>query len=290
MTNSIDPKAIPPGFLLRPLAGGEAIALTGDLRVGRERDCDVCLESEHISRYHACIRYGSDGFVLEDLQSTNGSYINSQRVIGTQPFSLGDELSFHNLRFRVVSDRSQDLDATRMVWPETVLDRDSTAHLEHFSSEQRAAIRQASIAQNVPSAPVVPGVEPNLVPASSASAGIPATPVVSVADHSAPKKLTAVDRQVQKMAVGNVPEVTLPERGEWFELEQEDGGLLVCYMLSAGSPGEERFYCVSRGSRGVLALSSEVLADAWCSERARLCIKPPLFGRLLLAISGAARG
>jgi diguanylate cyclase (GGDEF)-like protein len=46
------------------------------LVIGRASDCDVRIEDHSVSRRHARIQPGADGFYAIDLQSTNGTYIN----------------------------------------------------------------------------------------------------------------------------------------------------------------------------------------------------------------------
>src|SRR4051794_37687512 len=48
--------------------------------LGREVDCDLCLNDSSVSRRHAMVRPGDGGYFLEDLQSTNGTYVNDQPV------------------------------------------------------------------------------------------------------------------------------------------------------------------------------------------------------------------
>lgn len=48
--------------------------------LGRARDNDVCLSVTTVSGHHAALVRKEDGYWLEDLLSTNGSYINGVRV------------------------------------------------------------------------------------------------------------------------------------------------------------------------------------------------------------------
>jgi len=62
--------------------------------LGRAADCDIVLLERQISRYHARIECDADGYVLRDLGSKNGTFVNGERVRG-QLYRLhdGDELS-----------------------------------------------------------------------------------------------------------------------------------------------------------------------------------------------------
>jgi pSer/pThr/pTyr-binding forkhead associated (FHA) protein len=43
-----------------------------------------------VSRRHAQISRQDDGYMIEDLNSTNGTFINAQRVVGAVPLTPGD--------------------------------------------------------------------------------------------------------------------------------------------------------------------------------------------------------
>ena len=50
--------------------------------IGRGPECDVQLAVDNVSRMHARIKYRDEEYYLEDLDSTNGTYVNSIRVVG----------------------------------------------------------------------------------------------------------------------------------------------------------------------------------------------------------------
>ena len=50
------------------------------IMIGRDDDCDLCLESEFVSRHHALL-YCSDTLVrIEDLNSFNGTLVNLKKI------------------------------------------------------------------------------------------------------------------------------------------------------------------------------------------------------------------
>ena len=63
------------------------------ITVGRNSDCDVVLSHESISRNHATIeKKGENDFVIADLGSLNGTYVNGRRVVGTMKVSQNDNI------------------------------------------------------------------------------------------------------------------------------------------------------------------------------------------------------
>lgn len=93
------------GLRLRSLQDGTEFSLDDDeILVGREIECNITLDSGHISRYHAKISLVNGDVVVEDLRSTNGTFINGRRLSAPQSLSVGDEIRFHEIAFRLVSD------------------------------------------------------------------------------------------------------------------------------------------------------------------------------------------
>ena len=67
--------------LLSTLAGGRVIRLkTGNNLVGRSTSAAVRLDREGVSRRHAVIRVRGDVVTIRDLGSTNGTFLDGQRV------------------------------------------------------------------------------------------------------------------------------------------------------------------------------------------------------------------
>ena len=66
--------------------------LTSTLQIGRAEACHVRIEDRYASQFHARL-YARDGaWFLEDLGSTNGTYLNRQRVNGSAEIKSGDEI------------------------------------------------------------------------------------------------------------------------------------------------------------------------------------------------------
>ncbi|MCE5287870.1 MAG: FHA domain-containing protein [Nocardiaceae bacterium] len=82
--------AVTSGFLL--LADGRRVTASGNVRIGRSPDNDVPLDDRKVSRHHARIFQGPTGLVLRDLESTNGVYLNGERVSGDALLVNGAEI------------------------------------------------------------------------------------------------------------------------------------------------------------------------------------------------------
>ena len=71
-----------------PLAG-RRVEVDAELVLGRE-DASLTIDDEEISRRHAVIRPTDGGIEIEDLGSTNGTYVNAVRIDGPTRLAGGD--------------------------------------------------------------------------------------------------------------------------------------------------------------------------------------------------------
>jgi hypothetical protein len=74
------------------VGGRRLLVPPGGGTIGRSRDCEILLEDAGISRHHAEIRPGAEGWTIEDLGSTNGVLLNSRGVRGAELLEPGDRL------------------------------------------------------------------------------------------------------------------------------------------------------------------------------------------------------
>jgi len=73
--------------------------------VGREAGLDVILQSNNVSRKHAELLLKSGQLLVHDLDSTNGTFVNHERVNGTRELNPGDVLRFADVEFRLQQDQ-----------------------------------------------------------------------------------------------------------------------------------------------------------------------------------------
>jgi signal transduction histidine kinase len=73
--------------------------LVGDTSVGRGQENTICLEETGVSRKHARLVFQEDRWVIQDLQSTNGTFINGRRV-GEMGLRHGDRVHLGSVLLR----------------------------------------------------------------------------------------------------------------------------------------------------------------------------------------------
>lgn len=69
--------------------------------VGRSNICDVYIDDAKLSRQHFAIEYTEGVFMLQDLETTNGTFINGVRVRGRQKLNSGDMIEAGLTRIRI---------------------------------------------------------------------------------------------------------------------------------------------------------------------------------------------
>ena len=82
-------------FLICQLGGGNHVDVelpSRLLTIGRSREADLQIADERISRIHCGIRLEGDRYVLRDLGSTNGTFVNDQRINKETRLQFGDTI------------------------------------------------------------------------------------------------------------------------------------------------------------------------------------------------------
>ncbi len=71
---------------------GLTLQLGESVKIGRAADCQLILDDDYVSTRHAEIVRTDAGYVVEDLGSTNGTYVNNERITSATPFGTTDTL------------------------------------------------------------------------------------------------------------------------------------------------------------------------------------------------------
>ncbi len=71
---------------------------TQRLVVGRSRSCDVRLRDDTVSRLHAALVWRSGALVVEDLGSSNGTWVNGERILSPRTVGAGDTVRFGSVK------------------------------------------------------------------------------------------------------------------------------------------------------------------------------------------------
>jgi len=77
--------------------------------IGRAPECDVVIRgSRKISRRHCCLVHSDDAYLIRDLGSMNGVWINGQRVDREAEMKQGDQVAIGDLKFEFLPEARVD--------------------------------------------------------------------------------------------------------------------------------------------------------------------------------------
>jgi pSer/pThr/pTyr-binding forkhead associated (FHA) protein len=89
---------LPTPYLTDP--AGREHPLRGDITtIGRAVECDVVITSKRVSREHARLVRAGRRVMLEDLNSTNGTFLNQERILEPMELRDGDAIAVGDVRF-----------------------------------------------------------------------------------------------------------------------------------------------------------------------------------------------
>ena len=70
---------------------GRVVEVEGEVGIGRE-NADLTLPDDQVSRRHATVRKTAQGLEIEDLGSTNGTWVNGRHLTAPTQLAAGDEI------------------------------------------------------------------------------------------------------------------------------------------------------------------------------------------------------
>jgi hypothetical protein len=83
-----------------------------EVSIGRDIANDIVINDAEVSRKHARLTLEADRYRIEDLNSTNGTYIDGQRLIGPHLLAIGEVIMFGDNVGVVFDGEPIDIDAT----------------------------------------------------------------------------------------------------------------------------------------------------------------------------------
>ncbi len=100
----VSTQRIPPIIISWANHNGETITrqfTSPEIIVGRDPACEVAVNDEMVSARHARLSFHNNQWWIEDLQSTNGTFLNDERVYTATVLIEGDELHCGMLYFQI---------------------------------------------------------------------------------------------------------------------------------------------------------------------------------------------
>ena len=79
----------------------ESYSIRENATIGRSKKCDIYINDKYLSKEHARIFFDKDKFFIEDLNSTNGTFVNGKEILSAHPVKLkdNDKISFGDVSF-----------------------------------------------------------------------------------------------------------------------------------------------------------------------------------------------
>jgi hypothetical protein len=84
---------------------GTAITLDAITTIGRDVNNSIVVDDRFASTEHAVLTFRGRAWYVEDVGSTNGTYVNGERIDGVAPIAYGDDLQVGQVRFRLERSR-----------------------------------------------------------------------------------------------------------------------------------------------------------------------------------------
>jgi len=171
---------------------GQEVAIEHDTLVGRHQEAGLVLKSAEISRRHAAFLLKDDVLWVQDLKSSNGTFVNDIRIDQDKMLMDGDIVQFASIKFSVLAPAK----STSQIAENTVLDVQSAPVIEKSIQQPLEAIATAETIH-------VEKVEPEPIVAEK-------SPAQKMNEQGMPE-LSARDTNVQLSRDGMPTQVGIPK-------------------------------------------------------------------------------
>jgi predicted component of type VI protein secretion system len=221
----------------KPMEGRELQPEDGAV-IGRE-GTDIVLADPEVSRRHAAIRGQDAGAAIEDLGSTNGTFVNDERIEGVCALRDGDVVRLGNTVWRVRASATADAGAGATAIGQVPVGAPQVTAARPVPVDVPPAA--AAPPPPVPAAPAPAAPAPAPAAAAPAAPQAPAEPAAPSAapvgrrgDVEAPPEVapSAIRRVLPPTAPGNVPAFTPPGQRKRGSAATRVEATVVCLLFA----------------------------------------------------------
>ncbi|MHA3893472.1 FHA domain-containing protein [Acinetobacter sp. GXMZU3951] len=128
---------------------GQEISIDRDMLVGRHQEADVLLQSAEVSRKHAALLLKEQNLWVQDLNSSNGTFVNDLRIEQESQLQDGDIVQFASFKFSVLAPAASE-EVVAAEAPEIQQPAEAVAPAEIPATEEKNAAQQMN-EQGMPS-------------------------------------------------------------------------------------------------------------------------------------------
>jgi pSer/pThr/pTyr-binding forkhead associated (FHA) protein len=130
---------------------GTPFIISDELSIGRSQECDVFIDDKKISRKHALFKLNNGRLQLEDLNSSNGSYLNGKKIAMPMNLANGDVINFEQYLYtvKIEINKNDDSQKQESVSEEPVVDENEHTAIADISIEEFNKINQAAQSHEV---------------------------------------------------------------------------------------------------------------------------------------------
>lgn len=137
----------------------QTIVIDGDLLIGRHQTADIQLHSPDISRRHAGLSVQGEQLLIIDLQSSNGTFVNDERIENDVVLNEHDIIRFANIEYQVKKVDDIQIDKPEQTMAEQMSEQGMPSLSERASDVQ---VNREGMPQNIgipKPAPIPEGVD-----------------------------------------------------------------------------------------------------------------------------------
>ncbi len=136
----------------------------GEVRIGRSPEVDIVLSSPAISRDQCVVRFRDGQYVVTDLQSTNGTFVNGRRIV-EQFLDNNAVITFgKESRYQLIFLRTSDLDECSTAEVRAVIEEEAfEEYRDIISSKIKASEAKTAMELSVASLEKVQNIDPKML-------------------------------------------------------------------------------------------------------------------------------